>query len=126
MASILIVDDEESIRELLQEALSSGGHEFHFAANGAQAFEVLRKKRVDLALIDRNMPGMSGIEVVQLIRLNPKTSSLKILMCTGASMTKEIDEALAAGADGYVLKPFNFDLLLAKVAKALAAPSRAA
>jgi CheY-like chemotaxis protein len=75
-----------------------------------------------LAIVDRNMPGMSGIEIVQLIRLNPKTASLKVLMCTSASMTKEIDEAFAAGADGYVFKPFDFDMLIAKVAKMLAAP----
>jgi CheY-like chemotaxis protein len=122
MARILIVDDEESIRELIKEVLSSGDHEFHLAADGAQAFDVLRKKGVDLAIVDRNMPGMTGIEVVQLIRQNPKTSKVKVLMCTGASVTKEIDEAFAAGADDYVLKPLNFAQLLAKVAKALAAP----
>ena len=125
MASILIVDDEESIRDLIKEILSSGKHEFHLAADGKQAFDVLRKKRVDLAIVDRNMPGMTGIEVVQLIRLNPKTAAMKILMCTGASITKEIDEAFSAGADDYVLKPLNFAQLIDKVAKTLAAPPRA-
>jgi len=125
VASILIVDDEESIRDLIKEILSSGKHEFHLAADGKQAFDVLRKKRVDLAIVDRNMPGMTGIEVVQLIRLNPKTAAMKILMCTGASITKEIDEAFSAGADDYVLKPLNFAQLIDKVAKTLAAPPRA-
>ncbi|MGH2931210.1 MAG: response regulator, partial [Solirubrobacteraceae bacterium] len=124
MARILIVDDEESIRDLIKEVLSSGPHEFHLAADGAQAFEVMRKKAVDLAIIDRNMPGMTGIEVVQLMRQNPKFAAIKVLMCTGASVTKEIDEAFAAGADDYVLKPLNFAQLLAKVDKALAAPPR--
>ena len=122
MARILIVDDEESIRELIKEILSSEGHELHLAADGAKAFEILRKKPIDLAIVDRNMPGMTGIEVVQLIRLNPKTAAVKVLMCTGSSVTKEIDEAFAAGADDYLLKPLNFAQLLAKVAKALAAP----
>ena len=126
MARILIVDDEEYIRDLIKEVLSSGGHEFHFAADGSQALEVLRKKSVDLAIVDRNMPGISGIEVVQLIRRNPKTASVKVLMCTGSSVTKEIDEAFAAGADDYVLKPLNFAALAAKVAKTLAAPPRPA
>jgi CheY-like chemotaxis protein len=126
VARILIVDDEESIRDLIKEVLSSEGHEFQLAADGAQAFEILRKKPLDLAIVDRNMPGMTGIEVVQLIRQNPKTASMKVLMCTGASVTKEIDEAFAAGADDYVLKPLNFAQLIAKVAKALAAPSRPA
>ncbi|HXT00949.1 MAG TPA: response regulator [Elusimicrobiota bacterium] len=119
MARILVVDDEESIRDLIKEVLSSNDHEITLAADGAQAFDVLRKKPIDLAIVDRNMPGMTGIEVVQLIRQNPKTAALKVLVCTGASVTKEIDEAFAAGADDYVLKPLNFTQLLGKVAKAL-------
>jgi len=119
MARILIVDDEESIRDLLKEVLLTQGHEFLLAANGSAALELLRKKTVDLAIIDRNMPGMSGIEVVQLIRQNPKTTRLKVMMCTAASITKEIDEAFAAGADDYILKPLNFATVLAKTAKAL-------
>jgi CheY-like chemotaxis protein len=119
VAKILIVDDEESIRDLIKEVLSSESHEFHLAADGQQAFEILRKKPMDLAIVDRNMPGMTGIEVVQLIRMNPKTAPMKVLMCTGSSVTKEIDEAFAAGADDYVLKPLNFVQLTAKVAKAL-------
>lgn len=126
MARILIVDDEEYIRDLIKEILSLGGHEFHLAADGQQVFEILRKKPVDLAIVDRNMPGISGIEVVQLIRQNPKTASIKVLMCTASSVTKEIDEAFAAGADDYVLKPLNFAALTTKVAKALASPPRPA
>lgn len=122
MARILIADDEESIRDLVKEVLSAEGHEFLLAESGAQALELLRAKGADLAIIDRNMPGLSGIEVVQAVRANPKLAKLKILMCTAASVTKEIDEAFAAGANDYVLKPLNFPALLAKVAKALAAP----
>jgi CheY-like chemotaxis protein len=70
------------------------------------------------------MPGMTGVEVVQLIRQNPATAKMKVLMCTGASMTREIDEAFAAGADDYILKPLNFQAVLGKVAKALAAPAK--
>ncbi len=124
MARILIVDDEEYIRDLIKEVLMSQGHEFELAADGSAAFEIMRKKTIDLAIIDRNMPGMTGIEVVQLIRQNPKTKGIKVLMCTGSSVTKEIDEAFAAGADGYVLKPLSFPALLAKVAKALASPPK--
>ena len=127
MARILIVDDEEFMRDFIKEVLSStNNHTFHFAAGGAEAFEVLRKKPLDLAIVDRNMPGMTGIEVVQLIRQNPKTVSLKVLMCTSSSLTKEIDEAFASGADDYVLKPMILAQLAAKVAKLLAAPPRPA
>lgn len=121
MARVLIVDDEEYIRDLIKEVLMAQGHEFELAASGVEAFEILRRKTIDLAIVDRNMPGMTGIEIVQLIRQNPKTKGLKVLICTGSSVTKEIDEAFAAGADDYVLKPLNFPVLLGKVAKALAA-----
>lgn len=124
MARVLIVDDEEFIRDLIKEVLMSQGHEFEMADSGAAAFEVLRKKTVDLAIVDRNMPGMTGIEVVQLIRQNPKTKGLKVLMCTASSVTKEIDEAFNAGADDYILKPLSFPALLGKVAKALASPAK--
>lgn len=124
MARVLIVDDEEYIRDLIKEVLTPQGHEFDLADGGVAAFELMRKKTIDLAIIDRNMPGMSGIEVVQLIRQNPKTKGMKVLMCTGSSVTKEIDEAFAAGADDYILKPLSFPALLGKVAKALAAPPK--
>ena len=120
MARVLIVDDEEAIRDLIKEVLVAQGHEFELAANGAEAFDILRKKKVDLAIVDRNMPGMTGIEVVQLIRQNPNTKALKVLMCTASSVTKEIDEAFNAGADDYILKPLSFPALLGKVTKALA------
>jgi DNA-binding response OmpR family regulator len=126
MARILIVDDEESIRDLIREVLSPEGHELLLAADASQAFELLRRKSIDLAIVDRNMPGTGGIDLISLIRRNPKTAGVKVLMCTAASVTKEIDEAFAAGADDYVLKPLNFAQLVAKVAKALASPPRPA
>ena len=124
MARILIVDDEEAIRDLIKEVLMALDHEFEPAANGVEAFEIMRKKTIDLAIVDRNMPGMTGIEIVQLIRQNPKTKSIKVLMCTGSSVTTEIDEAFNAGADDYILKPLSFPALLGKVTKALASPAK--
>ena len=124
MARVLIVDDEEFVRDLIKEVLLAQGHEFELAADGAEALDILRKKAIDLAIVDRNMPGMSGIQVVQLIRQNPRTKALKVLMCTASVVTKEIDEAFAAGADDYILKPLNFSTLLSKVTKALASAAR--
>lgn len=120
MARILIVDDEEPIRSLLRDLLASENHELHLAAGGSEALELLRRKTIDLAIVDRNMPGMTGIEVIKIIRQNAKMARMKILMCTGASVTKDVDEAFAAGANGYILKPLNFPAVLGKVAKALA------
>jgi CheY-like chemotaxis protein len=124
MANILIVDDEDGVREVIKEAVDIEGHTTFEAATGARAFEILKSKTIDLAIVDRNMPGMSGIEMVELMRRDPKMKLVKVLMCTGSSVTKEIDQAFAAGADDYILKPINFTQLVAKVAKALASPPR--
>ena len=124
MARILIVDDVDSIQQLIREVLLDYGHEFDLAANGAEAVKILNAKKIDLAIIDCNLPGMSGLEIVRLIRQNPKTKEIKILMCTGSMVTKEVDEALAAGADDYIGKPLDFTALISKVDKALALPHR--
>lgn len=124
MSRVLIVDDEEAVRDLIEEVLRAQTHEVHAAANGRDALQILRAKPFDLAIIDRNMPGMTGIEVVRLIRLNPATKDIKVLMCTASSVTKEIDEAFEAGANGYILKPLNFQALLDKVTKTLASPTK--
>ena len=115
MARVLIVDDEESIRDLIKTVLGPS-HQFALAASGADALRILGRATLDLAIIDRSMPKMSGIEVVKAIRRNPKTRAMKILMCTA---NNESDEAFAAGADDYILKPISLALLRDKVAWAL-------
>lgn len=125
MARILVVDDEESIRELIKEVLSPDGHHFDEAGNGAEALEKLRAAEYDLLIIDRNMPRMTGIEAVTILRANPKLKSLKVLMCTSASVTKEVEEAFSAGANDYILKPINLQMLAGKVKKHLSGPKPA-
>lgn len=120
MAHILIVDDEESIRELVKEVLSAQGHSFDMAENGAQALDRIKAKAYDLVIMDRNMPKMDGIQTLTMLRANPKYKDLKVLMCTSASVTKEVEEAFAAGATDYILKPINLQALMGKVTKALA------
>lgn len=119
MAHILIVDDEESIRELVKEVLASQGHTFDMAENGAAALERIKAKAYDLVIMDRNMPKLDGIQALTMIRANPKLKDLKVIMCTSASVTKEVDEAFAAGATDYLLKPLNLQMLMGKVSKAL-------
>lgn len=121
MAHILIVDDEEAIRDLIKEVLAINGHSFDMAANGAEALEKIRGKKYDLVIMDRNMPKMTGIQAATMIRTNPKYNDLKIIMCTSASIAGEVDEAFQAGATDYILKPINLQLLSGKVAKHLAA-----
>jgi two-component system, chemotaxis family, chemotaxis protein CheY len=120
MAHILIVDDEDSIRELIKEVLAMDGHTFDMAADGSQALEKIRAKPFDLVIMDRNMPTMTGIQALAILRAHPKFKELKVLMCTSASVTKEIDEAFEAGATDYILKPINLQMLLGKVTKHIA------
>jgi CheY-like chemotaxis protein len=121
MAHILIVDDEESIRELIKEVLSMHGHTFDMAGNGAEALEKIRAAKYDLVIMDRNMPKMTGVQALAMLRTNPAYKDLKVLMCTSASVAKEVDEAFQAGASDYILKPINLQLLSGKVQKHLAA-----
>jgi len=119
MAHILVVDDEESIRALIREVLSTQNHTFDEAGTGAEALEKIRAGKYGLVIMDRNMPTMSGIQALSILRANPQYKDLKVLMCTSASVTKEVDEAFQAGANDYILKPLNLQMLIKKVQRQL-------
>src|SRR5689334_9076845 len=115
MVRILVVDDEESVRAVAQRLLTLHGYAVDSAEDGLAAIDQLQRASYDLLIIDRIMPKMSGLEAIALIRTSPSFKNLKILMVTHASVTKEVDEAFEAGADGYVVKPYDMEKLLAKV-----------
>ncbi|MBI4423231.1 MAG: response regulator [Elusimicrobia bacterium] len=115
MARILVVDDEMGIRSLLQEILTSQGHQVETACDGREAVQLARKNSYQLLIMDRNMPIMTGIEALHLLRADAKLHGLKILMCTSASVVREIEEAFKAGADDYLIKPLNLRAVLEKV-----------
>lgn len=119
MARILVIDDEAPIRELLKEILISQGHQVDLGADGREAVQLTRKNSYQLLIMDRNMPFMTGIEALQLIRTNPGLKALKIVMFTSASVVKEVEEAFAAGADDYLLKPVNVKSVIDKVQSVL-------
>jgi two-component system KDP operon response regulator KdpE len=111
-AKILIVDDEPQLRRVLKGALTKQGYIIAEAGNGEAALESLRKERFELVLLDRNMPGMSGIECCHAIR---KSSAMGIIMLTVRKAEEDRIEALDAGADDYVTKPFSMPELLARI-----------
>lgn len=122
MAHILVVDDEAAIRDLIKEVLSMDGHTFDEADTGAGCLERVKAgTRYDLVIMDRNMPKMTGVQALTLLRANPAYKDLKVIMCTSASVTREVEEAFEAGATDYVLKPINLQLLSGKVRKLTAA-----
>src|ERR1700726_2921054 len=115
-ATILVVDDDSQIRRVMRNALSSHGYTIIEARNGEEALKKVRAERLDLIILDLNMPDMDGIEVCREIRV---VSNLPIIMLTVRSAEKDKVTALDAGADDYVVKPFGIDELLARIRSAL-------
>jgi CheY-like chemotaxis protein len=126
MARILVVDDEPLVRELLSTVLADAGHDTSSCANGEEGLTRLRAERYAIAIVDRNMPRMSGLEMLAEMRRDESLKGVKVIVCTGAGMLADAEDAIQAGADDYVVKPLEIARLLEKVdklaAKAAAEP----
>jgi len=109
---ILVVDDEPQLRRALRATLSALGFIVADADSGESAIDTLRTEKFDLILLDINMPGINGLEACRAIR---SRSDVSILMLTVRDRATDKIEALDAGADGYVTKPFDINELLARV-----------
>jgi two-component system KDP operon response regulator KdpE len=116
VATVLVVDDDPQIRRVLRTALIEHGYEATDARNGEEAVERLREEKPSLIILDMNMPGMNGIETCRTIR---STSTVPIIMLTVRDSESDKIEALDAGADDYVTKPFSSPELLARIRAAL-------
>jgi two-component system KDP operon response regulator KdpE len=110
--SILIVDDEPQIRRVIKAALSKQGYVVADARSGEAALDMIREERFDMVILDRNMPGIGGLETCRTI---PDTSDMGIIMLTVRKAEEERIEALDAGADDYVTKPFSMPELSARI-----------
>jgi len=113
---ILVVDDDPQIRRVMRVTLTGQGYEVDDAKNGESALDRLREQRFDLVLLDMNMPGMGGLETCRAIRSH---SEIAIIMLTVRDGETDTIEALDAGADDYVTKPFNPPELSARIRAAL-------
>lgn len=114
--SILIVDDEPQIRKLLRISLESEGYKTEECENGAQAVRMTASVKPDLIILDLGLPDMDGKEVIDSIR---EWSQTPIIVCSVRDADKEVVEALGRGADDYITKPFNPDVLLARIEASL-------
>src|SRR5579871_3731892 len=120
---ILVVDDEPQLRRALRSTLSALGFIVADAPSGESGLGMLRDEKFDLVLLDINLPGLSGLETCRAIRAR---SDVGILMLTVRDRAEDKVEALDAGADGYVTKPFDVNELLARIRAILRrAPSTA-
>ena len=113
---VLVVDDEPQIRRVLRSTLAARGYEVHDVRTGEDALEYMRKTRLDLVLLDVNMPGLGGLETCREIRAS---SEVAIIMLTVSDAEDDKVAALDAGADDYVTKPFGTPELLARIRAAL-------
>jgi two-component system KDP operon response regulator KdpE len=109
---ILVVDDDPQIRRAMRATLAARGYEVADARTGEEALEELRSGAYDLVLLDMNLPGMGGIETCALIR---SSSEIAIIVLTVSNSEKNKVDALDAGADDYITKPFSTPELLARI-----------
>ena len=124
--TILAVDDSRTNLGVIGRRLSHMGYLTALTDNGREALDLISGRGFDLVLLDHVMPGMSGLQVLSQIRGNPETADLPVIMVTGRSDPGAAVEALAAGADDHVAKPFAFEVLGARIERVLARAQRIA
>jgi two-component system chemotaxis response regulator CheY len=113
----LVVDDSKAMRMMLGKILKETGFEVIESGHGQEALNRLNEgEPVDLMLVDWNMPVMNGYELVCAVRANAMLSGIRIMMVTTETSMANVEMALAAGADEYLMKPFTHDILREKLA----------
>lgn len=113
--TILVVDDEEDILELVRFNLSREGFSILCAATGEAAWKILKANRIDLLVLDLMLPGMDGLELTRRLRKEPRTQKIPIIMLSAKGEEADIVTGLELGADDYVTKPFSPRVLIARV-----------
>lgn len=117
--SVLVVDDDPDIRDLVTMKIASAGFDVRTAADGEAALAAARAFMPDLVLLDRMMPGLDGLQVCRMLRADPDLDRTLVLMLTAKARESDVRDGFAAGADGYITKPFSPCELLARVEWAL-------
>lgn len=111
----LVVDDSKATRTIIRSILNDLQVEVVEAADSAQALVELERASFDVALVDWNMPGLDGIELVRTLRASEAYQGLRIVMVTTETEIKRVATALQAGADEYIMKPFTEDMVREKL-----------
>jgi CheY-like chemotaxis protein len=119
MARILVIDDDSGVRGVLKVMLERSGHTVSAAANGAEGLRLLGEQPTDLVIVDVEMPGMNGFDVCSMIKTDPKTRTLPVVIMTGRPISGVPERARAVGAIDLLHKPFERDRLIQKVAQYL-------
>ncbi len=117
---ILVVDDDESNRDMLSRRLRRSGYEVEAAEDGRHALDLLAARSFDLVLLDNMMPGLSGVELLRRLRKKYSASGLPIIMVTAQCESDNVVNALRQGANDYITKPVNFEVAVARIETQLA------
>jgi DNA-binding response OmpR family regulator len=107
MTVVLVAEDDPDIRDLVVFKLQQSGYEVIAAEDGPQALSAAREKLPELAVLDVSMPGMSGLDVCRMLRAEPATAQMLIIMLTARAQESDVDSGFVAGADDYIVKPFS-------------------
>lgn len=117
MASCLLVDDSRVVRQIARKILEELKFSCVEAEDGKKAVEACEKAMPDAVLLDWNMPNMNGLEFLKVLRKMPGGDRPKVVFCTTEADLNHIKEALAAGANEYIMKPFDSDIIQTKLAQ---------
>lgn len=110
-ATILVVDDEEMLRKVLDKILTKEGYVVHLAASGGEALEILSREKVDLVITDVKMPEMDGFDLLKTIKEDHPHTGIIVMTAFGDAYT--VRDALLLGADEYITKPFkSFEIIM--------------
>jgi len=113
---VLVADDFATMRKIVRNILKQIGFEdIVEAEDGTTALQILKNEKIGLVVTDWNMPNMSGLELLQHIRKNPDTAKVPVLMVTAEGLKENVLEAVKAGVNNYVVKPFTAEVLQEKI-----------
>jgi DNA-binding response OmpR family regulator len=119
---VLIIDDEDLVRETVILALSHAGFAAEGLADSSQAFARIKQDQPDLVLLDLYMPEVSGLDLLRRLKADSQTKAIPIVMFTGSNETIDVISGISAGAFEYLTKPVDGEALIAKVRSLLAGP----
>ncbi len=105
--SVLVIEDEEHIREIVGYNLRLGGFEVYLAEDGPTGIDIATSKKPDVILLDWLMPGMDGLQVLDKLKADQRTEGIQVIMLTVKRTMNDVGTALLRGADDYIIKPFE-------------------
>jgi diguanylate cyclase (GGDEF)-like protein len=114
-SKLLVVDDDANNRDMLSRRLARRGYAVEVAESGQEALEMIKAAQYDLILLDQMMPGMSGLDLLRLLRATHSQNELPIIMVTALSQSQAVVDALASGANDYMLKPVDMPIATARI-----------